>query len=76
MIPSAISRAKRAWNCLVRGLETRTTAPGKDGRRAGDLLNRDFTAQQALKTETDVMEVVFEWVHCYNGQRLQSTLEH
>lgn len=29
---------------LVRGRKTRTTIPGKDGRRAGDLLNRDFMA--------------------------------
>jgi transposase InsO family protein len=27
---------------LIRGRKTRTTIPGKDGRRAGDLLNRDF----------------------------------
>jgi putative transposase len=31
-------------NGLVRGRKTRTTIPGKDGHRAGDLLNRDFTA--------------------------------
>ena len=31
-------------NGLVRGRKTRTTIPGKDGNRAGDLLNRDFTA--------------------------------
>jgi putative transposase len=29
---------------LVRGRKTRTTIPAKDGKRAGDLLNRDFTA--------------------------------
>ena len=29
---------------LVRGRRTRTTIPGKDGKRAGDLLNRNFTA--------------------------------
>ena len=27
-----------------RGRKIRTTVPGKDGQRAGDLLNRDFTA--------------------------------
>jgi putative transposase len=27
-----------------RGRKVRTTVPGKDGQRAGDLLNRDFTA--------------------------------
>jgi len=31
-------------NGLVRGRKTRTTVPGKDGKRAGDLLNRCFTA--------------------------------
>jgi transposase InsO family protein len=31
-------------NGLVRGRKTRTTIPAKDGKRAGDLLNRDFTA--------------------------------
>lgn len=31
-------------NGLVRGRRTRTTIQGRDGRRAGDLLNRDFTA--------------------------------
>jgi hypothetical protein len=30
----------------------------------------------ALKTETDVMEIVFEWVHWYNNQRLHSSLGH
>jgi len=31
-------------NGVRRGKGVRTTIPGKDGRRAGDLLNRDFTA--------------------------------
>jgi transposase InsO family protein len=30
----------------------------------------------ALKTESDVMEIVFEWVHWYNNQRLHSSLGH
>ncbi|WP_426977263.1 integrase core domain-containing protein [Pseudarthrobacter sp. O4] len=30
----------------------------------------------ALKTETDVVEIVFEWVHSYNNQRLHSALDH
>ncbi|WP_345075413.1 IS3 family transposase, partial [Paeniglutamicibacter cryotolerans] len=30
----------------------------------------------ALKTESDVIEVVFDWVHWYNNERLHSTLEH
>jgi putative transposase len=29
-----------------------------------------------LKTETDVMEIVFEWVHWYNNERLHSALGH
>ncbi len=35
---------EEGMNGLTRGRKTRTTIPGKDGRRAGDLLNRDFTA--------------------------------
>lgn len=31
-------------NGLIRGRKTRTTIPGKDGRRVGDRLNRDFSA--------------------------------
>jgi putative transposase len=30
----------------------------------------------ALKTESDVMEIVFEWVHWYNNERLHSALDH
>lgn len=42
----AVDRLMReeGMNGLVRGRKTRTTVPGKDGRRAGDLLSRDFTA--------------------------------
>jgi putative transposase len=29
---------------VLRGRPIRTTVPAKDGLRAGDLLNRDFTA--------------------------------
>ncbi|MDR7083283.1 transposase InsO family protein [Arthrobacter ginsengisoli] len=29
-----------------------------------------------LKTETDMMEIVFEWVHWYNNERLHSALDH
>ncbi|MGY4543955.1 hypothetical protein ACVWY0_003898 [Arthrobacter sp. UYNi723] len=35
---------EEGMNGLIRGRKTRTTIPGKDGRRARDLLNRDFTA--------------------------------
>jgi putative transposase len=38
-----LMRAER-MNGLVRGRKIRTTIPAKDGRRAGDLLNRDFSA--------------------------------
>ncbi|WP_442860580.1 transposase [Arthrobacter sp. zg-Y916] len=30
----------------------------------------------ALRTETDVMEMVFEWAHWYNSERLHSALDH
>ena len=30
---------EEGMNGLIRGRKTRTTIPGKDGRRAGDLLN-------------------------------------
>jgi hypothetical protein len=30
----------------------------------------------ALKTETDVMEIVFDWVHWYNNERLHTALDH
>ena len=33
-----------AMNGLVRGRKTCTTIAGKDGKRAGDLLNRGFSA--------------------------------
>jgi transposase InsO family protein len=36
---------EHGWNGLLRGRAHRTTIPGKDGVRAGDLLNRDFRAE-------------------------------
>lgn len=36
---------EHGWNGVRRGRGHRTTIPGKDGTRAGDLLNRDFHAQ-------------------------------
>lgn len=30
----------------------------------------------ALKTESDVVDVVFEWVHWYNNERLHSAMGH
>ncbi|MBE0010968.1 hypothetical protein DXT87_14390 [Arthrobacter sp. AET 35A] len=35
---------EEGMNGLTRGRKMRTTVPGKDSLRAGDLLNRDFTA--------------------------------
>lgn len=44
--PGSVDRAMKALglNGIRRSKGIRTTIPGKDGRRAGDLLNRDFTA--------------------------------
>lgn len=44
--PGAVDRAMRALGLqgIRRSKGVRTTIPAKDGRRAGDLLNRDFTA--------------------------------
>ena len=44
--PGAVDRAMKALrlNGIRRSKGVRTTIPGKDGRRAADLLNRDFTA--------------------------------
>lgn len=44
--PGAVDRAMRSLSLqgIRRSKGIRTTIPAKDGRRAGDLLNRDFTA--------------------------------
>jgi putative transposase len=44
--PGAVNRAMRALELkgIRRCKGIRTTIPGKDGKRAGDLLDRDFTA--------------------------------
>jgi putative transposase len=44
--PGAVDRAMRSLGLtgIRRGKGLRTTIPAKDGNRAGDLLNRDFTA--------------------------------
>ncbi len=46
--PGAVDRAMRALALqgIRRSKGVRTTIPAKDGRRAGDLLDRDFTAQE------------------------------
>lgn len=44
--PGSVDRAMKALgiNGIRRAKGVRTTIPGKDGKRAGDLLTRDFTA--------------------------------
>jgi len=57
--PGAVDRAMRSLGLqgIRRGKGVRTTIPGKDGRRAGDLLNRDFTA--AAPNRTWVMDFTY-----------------
>jgi putative transposase len=59
-----VDRAMKALglNGIRRSKGIRTTIPGKDGRRAGDLLNRDFTA--AAPNRTWVMDFTYcrTWV--------------
>ncbi|MCU1562211.1 MAG: hypothetical protein JWN05_590 [Arthrobacter sp.] len=50
-------------NGHVRGRKTRTTIPGKDGRRAGDLLNRDFSAP----APNQIWVTDFTYVPVYSG---------
>ncbi len=50
-------------NGLVRGRKTRTTIPGKDGRRAGDLLNRSFSSP----APNQVWVTDFTYVPVYTG---------
>ncbi len=61
----AIDRAMRALGLagIRRDKGIRTTIPGKDGNRAGDLLNRDFTAPQP--DHTWVMD--FTYVRTWAG---------
>ncbi len=62
--PGAVDRAMKALglNGIRRSKGVRTTIPGKDGRRAGDLLNRDFTA--CAPNRTWVMDFTYcrTWV--------------
>src|SRR3546814_16746690 len=57
--PGAVDRAMRSLGLkgIRRSKGVRTTIPGKDGRRAGDLLNRDFTA--AAPNRTWVMDFTY-----------------
>src|SRR5205823_13326472 len=54
--PGAVDRAMKALDLkgIRRSKGTRTTIPGKEGTRAGDLLDRDFTA--AAPNRTCVMD--------------------
>ena len=63
--PGAIDRAMRSLGLqgVRRAKGVRTTIPAKDGRRAGDLLNRDFTAPAPNKTW--VMD--FTYVRTWTG---------
>ncbi|WP_354188372.1 DDE-type integrase/transposase/recombinase [Arthrobacter sp. UYCu712] len=54
---------EEGMNGLVRGRKTRTTIPGKDGRRAGDLLNRDFTSP----APNQIWVTDFTYVPVYSG---------
>jgi hypothetical protein len=54
---------QEGMNGLVRGRKTRTTIPGKDGRRAGDLLDRNFTAPAPNR----VWVTDFTYVPVYSG---------
>lgn len=61
----AVDRAMRALGLsgITRAKAIRTTIPAKDGVRAGDLLNRDFTAPRPDHTwVTD-----FTYVRCWAG---------
>ena len=63
--PGSVDRAMKALglNGIRRAKGVRTTIPGKDGRRAGDLLNRDFTA--CAPNRTWVMD--FTYVRTWAG---------
>lgn len=63
--PGAVDRAMRALGLqgIRRAKGIRTTIPAADGRRAGDLLNRDFTA--AAPNRTWVMD--FTYVRAWTG---------
>lgn len=63
--PGAVDRAMRSLGLqgIRRSKGIRTTIPGKDGRRASDLLNRDFTA--AAPNRTWVMD--FTYVRAWTG---------
>lgn len=63
--PGSVDRAMRSLGLqgIRRAKGIRTTIPAKDGRRAGDLLDRDFTAPAPNRTW--VMD--FTYVRCWIG---------
>ena len=63
--PGAVDRAMRALGLsgVRRGRPVRTTVAGKDGARAGDLLNRDFTAE----APNTVWVTDFTYVRTWSG---------
>jgi len=62
--PGSVDRAMRSLGLqgVRRAKGVRTTIPGKDGRRAGDLLNRDFTAGAPNRTWVTDFTYVRTWV--------------
>lgn len=59
----AVDRAMRALGLsgITRAKAIRTTVPGKDGVRAGDLVNRDFTAPRPDHTGVTDFTYVRSW---------------
>ncbi len=62
--PGAVDRAMRTLGLqgVRRSKGIRTTIPAKDGKRAGDLLNRDFTAPAPNRTWVMDFTYVRTWV--------------
>ena len=62
--PGSVDRAMRSLGLqgVRRSKGIRTTIPAKDGRRAGDLLNRDFTAAAPNRTWVMDFTYVRTWV--------------
>lgn len=62
--PESVDRAMRALGLqgVRRSKGIRTTVPAKDGTRAGDLLDRDFTAQAPNRTWVMDFTYVRTWV--------------
>jgi putative transposase len=62
--PGSVDRAMRSLGLqgIRRCKGVRTTIPGKDGRRAGDLLDRDFTAPAPNRTWVMDFTYIRTWV--------------